>query len=101
MLTNTGQLIPFVVGLLGLFRILHLMVIRFSENSQKDRSIKVVGQGKFIYDIGKEKELTLEANRPQRRWSIDSSQVGLLVGTESLPDGPRQSLRSLSWKSEA
>jgi hypothetical protein len=103
-LSSTGQLIPFVVGVLSLLRILHLIIVQISDRASQKREMDIMvklGDGKFVYGFGKEKELVLNARRPERRRSIDS---GRFVSEISDKDGPwggqTQSLRSLTWKSE-
>jgi hypothetical protein len=103
-LSSTGQLIPFVVGLLSFLRILHLIIVqivdRTSQKREKDIRVEL-GMGKFIYGFGSEKELILNANRPERRRSFDAgSYLSLSAGKEDLLGHQTQSLRSLTWKSE-
>jgi hypothetical protein len=103
---STGQLIPFVVGLLGLLRNLHLIAVQFAEKARRKNEPKEIkvdfNSGAYVYKLGKDRALTLEAVKPERRWSIDSGcqpfQVTVrnsLATTES----PR-SIRSSTWKSE-
>jgi hypothetical protein len=102
-LGSTGQLIPFVVGVLGLLRILHLIAVGMSETAghKSERHISVeLHEGRFVYEVGKGRELELQAAIPSRRWSIDSgSQVG-----RGLDGGviraERTSNRSFSWKTD-
>ena len=104
-LGSTGQLIPFVVGLLGMVRNLHLIAVKLSEKAHKrkeEKEIKVEWDtGAYVYGFGTEKELKLEATMPKRRRSIDSGLVDL--GKERDNVGlSRQStsVRSYSWKTE-
>jgi hypothetical protein len=100
-LGSTGQLIPFVVGILGLLRILHLIAVGMSETvgHKLERDISVeLHQGCFVYEVGKGRELNLQAAIPSRRWSIDSgSQMGR--GLDGFAGGAeRTSTRTFSWK---
>jgi hypothetical protein len=77
-LGSTGQLIPFVVGVLGLLRNIHLIIVRKSEqvSEKKEPEIKVEWkEGYFVYGSQSGRKLQLEAGRPERRWSIDSTSV--------------------------
>jgi hypothetical protein len=77
-LGSTGQLIPFVVGVLGLLRNIHLIIVRRSEqvSEKKEPEIKVEWkEGYFVYGSQSGRKLQLEAGRPERRWSIDSTSV--------------------------
>lgn len=98
---STGQLIPFVVGVLGLLRILHLIAVGMSETvgHKLERHINVeLHEGRFVYEVGKGRELELQAGIPGRRWSIDTgSQIG--KGLDGTMNGAeRTSIRCLSWK---
>ena len=101
-LSSTGQLIPFVVGVLSLLRILHFIIVQISDRAsqRKERNIRVeLGKGKFVYGFGSEKELVLNASRPERRRSFDSGNcMSQLSGRESPMGYQAQSLRSLTWK---
>ena len=110
-LGSTGQLIPFVVGVLGLVRNLHLIAMKMSETAarraeEKERDIKIAWEtGTYVYGIGNDKELKLEAFRPGRRWSIDSGNLqAQFEKSESnllrRDSGLAQSIRSLSWKTQ-
>jgi len=77
-LGSTGQLIPFVVGVLGLLRNIHLIIVRRLEqvSEKKEREIKVEWkEGYFVYGSQNGRKLQLEAGRPERRWSIDSTTI--------------------------
>jgi hypothetical protein len=88
-LGSTGQLIPFVVGVLGLLRNVHLIAVKLSEKAhakkEEAKEIRVEWEtGAYVYEVGSERELKLEAARPQRRWSIDSGLVDLGKEKDSL-----------------
>ena len=101
-LSSTGQLIPFVVGILSLFRIVHLIIVQVSDRASQKREREILvrlGEGKFVYGFGKEKELVLNARRPERRRSIDAgSCIGQVDGKDDVWDGQGQSLKTLTWK---
>ena len=103
-LSSTGQLIPFVVGILSLLRIVHLIIVQISERAsqKRERDISVkLGEGKFVYGFGKEKELVLNAHRPVRRRSIDAASfIGQVDGKDNVWGSQAQSLRILTWKTE-
>lgn len=112
-LGSTGQLIPFVVGVLGLLQNLYLVTKQLSERAYRRREVKRQRNnitvdwdtGTYVYGLGKDKELKLEASRPARRRSIDSG-VHMSMG-EKWKDGSSTSfgqmsptsLRSYTWKS--
>ena len=105
-LGSTGQLIPFVVGVLGLLRNVHLIAVKLSEKAhtkkEEAKGIRVEWEtGAYVYEVGSERELKLEAARPKRRWSIDSGLVDLGKEKDS-PGLSRESIstRSYSWKTE-
>ena len=80
-LGSTGQLIPFVVGVLGLVRNLHLIAVKLSEkaHASNGHQRKLEGDirvewdtGTYVYGLGMENELRLEARSLTRRWSVHS-----------------------------
>lgn len=106
MLGSTGQLIPFVVGVLGLARNLHLIAVKLSEKAHLRREAKEIRieweTGSYVYGLGRDKELRLEAARPSRRWSIDSGQADMYgKGRDSCVLSREvqslSSLRSCTW----
>ena len=108
-LGSTGQLIPFVVGVLGLLRNIHLIAIKLSEKAHIKgggaKEIRVEWEtGAYVYEVGSERELKLEVGRPKRRWSIDSGLAGLVdLGKEKASLGLSRestSTRSCGWKTE-
>jgi hypothetical protein len=103
-LGSTGQLIPFVVGVLGLVRNLHLIAVKLSERTherKEERSIRVEWEtGAYVYGEG-ERELKLEVKRPKRRWSIDSGLVDLGNEKDSMSVSREMSFgRTCSWKTD-
>jgi hypothetical protein len=103
-LGSTGQLIPFVVGVLGLLRNIHLIIVRRSEqvSEKKEPKIEVEWkEGFFVYESQSGRKLQLEAGRPERRWSIDSTSIqsplydipSIESSIKKLPDASR----SLTW----
>lgn len=99
-LGSTGQLIPFVVGVLGLVRNLHLIAVKVSETAanradEKERDIIIAWEtGTYVYGLGNDKELKLEASRPGRSWSVDSGQGQLQF--ERIDSGPTRRDSGLS-----
>jgi hypothetical protein len=103
-LGSTGQLIPFVVGVLGLLRNIHLIIVRRSEqvSEKKEPEIKVEWkEGYFVYGSQSGRKLQLEAGRPERRWSIDSTSVQSRLYDIPSIESPIRKLpnasRSLTW----
>ena len=105
-LGSTGQLIPFVVGVLGVVRNVHLITVRLSEKAhpkrEETKEVRVEWEtGAYVYDFGSERELKLDAARPQRRRSMDSGVVDPGKGKDSLGLS-RDSIptRTCSWKTQ-
>jgi hypothetical protein len=103
-LGSTGQLIPFVVGVLGLLRNIHLIIVRRSEqvSEKKEPEIKVEWkEGYFVYGSQSGRQLQLGAGRPERRWSIDSTSIKSplydIPSIESYINKPPNASRSLTW----
>jgi len=103
-LGSTGQLIPFVVGVLGLLRNFHLIIVRRSEqvSEKKEPEIKVEWkEGYFVYGSQSGRKLQLEAGRPERRWSIDSTSIKSplydIPSIASSINKPPNVSRSLTW----
>jgi hypothetical protein len=103
-LGSTGQLIPFVVGVLGLLRNIHLIIVRRSEqvSEKKEPEIKVEWkEGYFVYGSRSGRKLQLEASRPERRWSIDSTSIKSplhdIPSIASSTNKPPNASRSLTW----
>lgn len=77
-LGSTSQLIPFIVGLLGFLRNVHLIVVQFAERigKRQERKIRVdFSSGTYFYDVGKRGKLELDVATPKRRWSIDQATI--------------------------
>jgi hypothetical protein len=103
-LASTGQLIPFVVGILGLLRNVHLIIVRRSERvgQNKEPEIKVEWkEGYFVYESDSGRKLMLEAGRPERRWSIDSRSIQYplsdIASLKTSIKKPSNATRSLTW----
>lgn len=104
-LGSTGQLIPFVVGMLGLLRNVHLIAVKLSEKAhEKKETAKEIrvewNTGTYVYEMGSQKELKLEASRPRRRWSIDSGWIDPTKEASLGLSRQSTSTRSCSWKTE-
>lgn len=101
-LGSTGQLIPFVVGVLGMIRNLHLIILQVSKriSHKKEKQIEVDWEdGRFLYATKSGVELQLKASRPERRRSIDCPSLFSLEPSNPLVDRV-SSWRGLSSRSE-